>query len=384
MLGPIFADFLRPYDKSPLETAVYISWTGLLLGSLAWGSRNKSARRWVLFTLLSMLISLGPTLKILGEDHFTEYDLPIVLPFAFLTALPGFDFWRTPGRFMIVGFTGLGIAASFGLTWLQRRLPNNRLCHLVVIGATVLLLVEDWPQRWPQEVLPPTPQFYQRIGEDEKQYGVFDLPIRPCQPINYYCWYIYFSSYYELDQMVHGKGIASGYTSRNYHSHPVFPQFISDSVDDSLFQTDVLVNGTPTSRYTNARYELARNGYRYVVYHKPQAWYPEYQPGAWGEEVSQQFIEAVFGQQAPIVDDELVTVYEVAPITDTSQLVTTIALEGKDWVRSPATFYVASPRLQLANLEITLADMVIPRRAHVSSEASWHCKQMPTHRSRPG
>ena len=43
---------------------------------------------------------------VMGKIHFTEYELPIILPYAFLTALPGFDFLRTPGRFMLVGFVG--------------------------------------------------------------------------------------------------------------------------------------------------------------------------------------------------------------------------------------------------------------------------------------
>ena len=63
------------------------------------------------------LLSLGPTLKVMGEGQFTEYDLTLPLPYAFLTALPGLGSWRTPGRFILVSYVGLAVAASFGLAW---------------------------------------------------------------------------------------------------------------------------------------------------------------------------------------------------------------------------------------------------------------------------
>jgi hypothetical protein len=371
LLGTISAVKLFPTCvKSPMETAVYLSWTGLLLCIIAQIGGDKRARRWLLFLLVSMVIALGPTLKVLGRSRFTEYELPIILPYALLTALPGLDFWRTPGRFMLVGSIGLGIAASFGLTWLRCKLPPG-LRGPVTVAVIAIVLAEIWPKPWPQERMRPVPEFYRQIAHDQDRYGIFDLPIRPFQEMTFSSWYVYYSSYYQMYQLTHGKGIASGYIARPYTVHPVFGHLISESTSDAVVRDDMRVNGQPVNRYANAEYELARNGYRYVVYHKPQDWYPEYKPGSWGERISQQFIREVFGQRTPVVDDKLITVYQVGTVTETAQsLTTTIALmesteacwreriTGKRWGISPATFYIASPNPELAYLEVSLADIV--------------------------
>lgn len=365
LLGPIFESLLRPYNTSGIETAVFLSWTGLILCVVALVRRTGIVRRWLLFTSLCVLLALGPNLKVLGQTHFTEFELPILLPYALLTDLPGFDFMRTPGRFMLLGFVSFSIAASLGLAWLSSRFSSHRR-PVVAIVATALVLMEGWPKPWPQETLRPVPRFYQQIAQDGMQYGVFDLPIRPAQTISFDSWYVYYSSYYQMYQMVHGKGIASGYVSRPYIVHPLFGQWISDSINGTPLDSNIFLNGEPANRYANALYELARHGYRYVVYHKPQAGYADYQKDSWGESHAQAFIKAVFGPQPPLVDDELVSVFEIPPFTNSPPLTMTIALResaGANWLESvtkqrwaysPASFYVASPYPQAARLEIVL------------------------------
>jgi hypothetical protein len=367
ILGPAFARFLQPYTQSPAETAVFIGWTSLLLCSLALISGSKPARRWLLFAVVCVLFALGPSLKVLGKSSFTEYQLPIILPYALLTALPGFDFIRAPGRFMLTGFVGFGIAASFGLAWLTHRAPS-RLYLPIVLTAIVLVLLENWPQYWPQETLRPVPEFYQQIGRNDESYGVFDLPIRPYKELSFSSSHVVYSSYYQMYQMTHGKGIAAGYLSRYYNSHPFLSRFMNDSLSSSPLQGDLLVNGSPTDPYANVGFELANRGYRYVVYHKPQDWYPEYKEGSWGESVSQDFVEKVFGEQAPLVHDELVKVYALNPFTTTEHLTTTMTLGANwrpadpewRWATSPATVYLTSPRRQLALLEIVPAHIHSP------------------------
>jgi hypothetical protein len=366
--GPLFAGFLTPYVSWGHETAVFVTWTGFLLSSLALIFARKAARRWLLLVLFFFLLSLGPTLKVFGETHFTEYELPIILPYAFLTSLPGLDVIRTPGRFMQIGFVGLAATSSFGLAWLHRQLPN-KLRYVATAAAVALVLLESWPQSYPQEELRPVPEFYRRISEDDEMYGVFDLPIRPFQKREFHSSYIQYSAYYQMYQMTHGKGIATGYISRQYDVHPLFGQFISDAISDFPLQHNILVNGKPADRYANVQFELARHGYRYVVFHKPQDGYPDYKKGSWGELKAREFIREVFGQQEPVVDDELVTVYTVDPITDTTRLITTIALrDGENWAVSPATFYVASPRPDLAHLEVTPAQIYDSQAGTISDE----------------
>lgn len=355
--GPFFADFLNQYatwGAEINETTLFMSWLVLLLSFLALLSGNKKARGWFLFVLFFFILSLGPRLKLLGQTEFTQYNLPIILPYAFFTSLPGLGFLRTPGRFMQMGTVGLAITASFGLTWLLHKL-SRKSGYVLTLAAIAFILIENWPLPWHHSSIGQVPEFYQQIAQEDEQYGVFDLPIRPYEKPEFPSSYYYFASYYQFHQMTHGKGIASAYISRQFIIHPVFGHFIGNNIFELPYQSKILVNGQPANRYENLPFQLSENDYRYVVFHKAQDWYVEYHPGSWGELESQEFIAEGFAEQEPIVDDELVTVYEVTPFTDTTQLKSTIALRGADnWPRSPATFYVASPRSQIVPLEIKL------------------------------
>ena len=377
-IGPVFAGFLNPYTKAGYETSVFLSWPGLILCLVVLWRGPKEARKWVFLTALFVILALGPDLLVLGRDRFTRYELPIILPYAFFTSLPGLGFLRSPGRFMLMGFTGFGIAAGFGLQQLLFRL--SRRFHIpVLVLAVALVLFENWPQAPPQEKLRPVPRFYQQIAQDRELYGVFDLPICPFQELDYWSSYIVYSSHYQMFQMTHHKGIAAGYLSRTYDEHPVFDGLIENSTRSQLPQPDVLVNGRPADPYAGIEYELARNNYRYVVFHKPRTEYREYKPGSWGERTAREFIESVFAGRAPLVDDELVTVYAVRPITDTTLLTTTMALadhwwteiEGSPargatwrWAQSPAQLLIYSPFPQQAQLEIVPALLYDPDDAN--------------------
>src|SRR5262249_42256802 len=259
---------------------------------------------------------------------------------------------------------GIDATASLGVAWLMSKVPP-RGRRSVALVATLLVLVEFWPVPWPQETLRRVPAFYRQIANDPETYGVFDLPIRPLRPIDYRSSHVVDSSHYQVEQMTHHKGIASGYIDRAVLRHPVFAPLGADSSDDGPEQNDLRIDGKPASRYANAQYELARNGYRYVVFHKPQPEYDDYVPGSWGEATAREFLRSVFRDQRPLVDDELVTVYRVDPSLDLArrspsilprvsdeQAVTDLQ-PGKHWAFSPAGFQIVSPSAVSARLEIT-------------------------------
>jgi hypothetical protein len=289
---------------------------------------------------LCVLLSLGPALKILGQTRFTIHELPIVLPYAFLTSLPGLGFMRVPGRFMLLGSVALLIAASYGLAACCARWPRFR--HVIISLALVALLIEWWPRPFPQETLLVVPSFYRQLASDLQQYGVFDLPTQPDE---------YVTAIYQFYQMTHGKGIAAAYLSRTYACHPLFPHLI----DGPRSQPDLLLNGQPADAYANALVDLARAGYRYVVWHKTVA------PDAESEASARAFIDTVFEDQSPMMEDALVAVYPVPPHTDAACLTTSIRLGDnwrgaeveRRWAASPATLIVDSPGTQRVALEIT-------------------------------
>jgi hypothetical protein len=361
-LGPLFSTLNQTYTISPIETSVFLGWTALALSLVGWFKAGREARIWGLFLLLCALFALGPELKIFAINY-------IDLPFKAFGYLPALQAIRTPGRIMLIGFVALGIMAGYGLTWLQRQRSHS--FKWITSGLAISLVVfEFWPTPSEQTILRPVPDFYNQISQDPDTYGVFDLPLRPKREISHYSAYYIYSSHYQWYQMTHLKGIASGYIGRPYERHPVFGAFVSNSVNGSPWLNHVLVKGQPANRYANARYELARAGYRYVVVHKPQPVYPDYPPGAWGERAAQEFITAVFTEETPFYEDELVTVFSVGPVLPDDGLTTTIiplATNWESWVEFtieeqwsslPAFFYVASPQPMRAVIEFTL-DAVI-------------------------
>ena len=200
------------------------------------------------------------------------------------------------------------------------------------------------------------PSFYREIASDDELYGVFDLPVTPVEshPADMY------SAFYQMYQMVHNKGIATGYISRSYSEHPVFPCLIPAKVDTE----DILVDGEPVSCYLNSLYDLAENGYRYVVFHKPSPEYELYTPGSWGEQEALRFIDTFFADQEPVADDNLATVYQVPDVSaiDIKNMVRLganwYAMESNEethwrWARSPAIVDITSKLSQEACLEIT-------------------------------
>ncbi len=353
---------LTPDIPALVETAVYLSWGGVILCIVALVKNRRQSLMWVLLLLVAMVLALGPTLRVAGDSWLTQRNLP--LPYAVLNALPGLSTMRTPGRFMLLGYTAFAVAAAIGMDVVIRH--ARPLVAWSIYGVMVVFLVlEIWPVPYTSQPLLPTPPFYQKIAADSEQYGVLDLPIRPLQEIGFDSWHLYFSSFYQVDQITHGKGIAGGYVSRHYATHPVFGQFMSENFRTiSPLQEDLTVDGEPSSRYANLRYDLAKNNYRYVVLHKPSADHPIYKPGAWGEEAAERLVQDVFGEQPPLVDDAMTRVYEVGPAPAVSSLQPSIAMLEpaalQDWpgvrkAQSPTGFLVHSPVPIVTTLSVTAA-----------------------------
>jgi hypothetical protein len=360
--------------NNSVETWVYLTGTGLLLSFVTLIGRRKKAYPWLLFSLLMAVLALGPSLQLFGRRQFTEYGLEIILPYAVLTALPGLEFLRTPGRFMLAGSLGLAIGSAFGLDWLGRRFPRAKKPLFLLFMA--LLLLETWPRPWAQGALPPVSPFYDEIAQDEEMYGIFDLPLKgtPDQSA------LDYSSRYQMLQMSHDKGIATGYISRAYRTHPVFPCLIPEASETP----DVTVNGEPVSCADNILYDLAANDYRYVVWHKPQANDPAYEPGSWGEEQARSFISRFMAGREPVYEDDLLVAYAVPPLEEIEAEPVTVTLaenwygreESWRWARSPAVVRISAAQPVKATLQIITAmfyqpDGLAEGRLTVELEDEW-------------
>jgi hypothetical protein len=366
LLGPIAADIFRNLEiDSTIETAISISIVAylLMLAAAIWG--KKQARFWLAFTFVWVILSVGPTIRFLNHTTFTEYNLPIIMPYAFLTHLPGLDFLRTPGRFMQIGFVGVAIAAAVGLNLLRHRWPTQ--AKIITVCAFVLVLLESWPAPFELITLRPVPEIYTQAAQDEDMYGVLDLPITFQENIPN----IMYNATYQMYQMSHAKGISMGYISRIYRSHPIFPCIY----DLPTGEMELTVNNEPTPCPFKPLYDLPLNDYRYIVIHKPQPEFFDYKPGTQGEADAAEFIDTYLSDQTPIIDDALTTVYEMPPSPDLSVLTTTLGFGTNwydqetsnggswRWAESPAELIITSPSRQDVILELMIHTVYIPSDA---------------------
>jgi hypothetical protein len=351
LFGDITRGVFAPYLKEvtlDIETSVSLSLCALLLCAVVLLARQRPARAWALLAALCVWLACGPSLRWLGEASFTEYKLPIIGPYAFLTGLPGLDFMRAPGRWMMLGFVALAAAAGYGLQWLVARYPQWH--WPIMAAATALLLLEAWPAPFTQETLPPVPAFYQELAHDPEVYGVFDLPLKPADTLSFGGWgYVHTSSFYQVYQITHGKGITAGYISRTYGRPPALGDILTD------LPSALSVNGRP-SQVVNFEQDLARAGFRYAVLHKTLHEYTN-ENALPGTQTAERLLEAAYGDRPPLVDDALVRVYKVE---DDAASLHMRAGEGWRapepewrWAASPAVLQVESPIAQPAMLVIT-------------------------------
>jgi hypothetical protein len=237
------------------------------------------------------VLVMGPALRIAGALT------GIPLPYAALSRVPGFDVMRTPGRFMMIASLGLSIVAAMGFARLME--SSSRRARLVTTIVTLLVLIECWPRPWPQQVLPPVPEFYTRLARETDGYAVLDLPSGR--------WNSSYASAYQYYQLTHRKPIAWGYLSRQFVTYPI----------EGLTG----IHGDHTASGPAMRARLLQLGYRYVVWHKrSRELFGSRRPNEIGDgryretpvdAQSNGFLRTAFVRESPIVDDDLVTVYHL-------------------------------------------------------------------------
>lgn len=364
---PLLSDALRlAVMRSWTESSVYLTLTALALAILAVTRRANGSGRWLAMLAVAMILGLGPELQVLAIARFSVFEMPIMLPFAVLSSLPGFDVIRTPGRAMMVGYIALALLAGMGLATSFARWRRLRLILSLVCG--VLIAIECWPVPMRGWRPPPIPSFYSELANDPERYAVFDLPIRPAQYFEYATSYIPYSARYQWFQITHGKGIHTGHLARYPAVHPVFSALVSETYNNTPFEPGISVNGMPAPRYANARAELALNGYRYVVFHKPDNQLG-YSPGGWADAGAREFLRIVFGDEKPIRDDAQVAVFAVG--TPPIAYVPTLLMRETQYASwenrgpqrlavTPVGFLLASPSAGQAHMEITVDAALLP------------------------
>jgi hypothetical protein len=336
-----------------IETSVTIGWVVLALAVVGAWKRWVAVRKWVVLTAVCIVFALGPFLRLFGKTEFTDLQLPLMLPYSALVSLPGFDFMRVSGRWMMMGAVGLAVLACYGLSWLApraRRVPPN-----VVIGVvTALLLFEMWPSYWPQQSLPAASAFDRQLDAAGDDGAVLDLPVA-WGPRSVTGNTAELMGAYQMLQLTHRRPIPYGYLSHTYRVNPEpvvellgFGGLVA--VDNRLVNPDLFLDGVPAPAVDPAtRDQLLADGFEYVVWRKDMLDELDHHVA---DHLTAGFIASVFPPgTTPVYDDGSTVAYRLTPTTPAERRLAIAYGEG--WGRPVA---IGRPAAGTGTIDVTDAN----------------------------
>lgn len=165
---PIYAHFITP---NLMETTLFTGYLPLCLLVIACFLRSlpPSTRFWQLLAVISILLSLGPTLHIAGVAYFDW------LPYRLLLAIPGFESFRIPSR--------AGITAALALSMLSILIlhkinwPRHERVQQVGIGVLAMLFLLNNLPSFPHPLTSAQiPAIYQSMAMKQIEGALLALP----------------------------------------------------------------------------------------------------------------------------------------------------------------------------------------------------------------
>ena len=220
MYHPLFGSLVEQFEfDHSVGQHLYLGYSVLVLAVVgvirAW-RRSSAVKFWTLSTVVFWLMTLGPSLRINGQDT------GIPLPFALVAELPFFEGNRYPSRYSVLFVLSLSVLVAIGLAAIVKRREKRpiismqpALRHMAGVILVALVLFEHLSIPLPMSDME-VPSVYQAIADEMPgDFTLLDLPVAwrngfrvtgTQHPI------IMFQQYY---QSVHGKRILAGNTSRN-------------------------------------------------------------------------------------------------------------------------------------------------------------------------
>ncbi|MCD6291086.1 MAG: hypothetical protein J7M34_11330 [Anaerolineae bacterium] len=207
LLGHITAHMPFPHDKGQHVYLGYSTGVLALIGLLH--RPQRTAAFWGIAAVVFFLLTLGPTLRVMGHDT------GIPGPFALVSRWPFFKGNRYPSRYAVPLLLSISMLAAGGVLELPRRLPRLHIGMLVPIAA-LLFLAEHIAIPLPLSDMG-VPGIYHRIAAetDPTPGAVMELPLgwrNGARVVGKQDVIIMFEQWY---QTVHHRPILGGNTSRN-------------------------------------------------------------------------------------------------------------------------------------------------------------------------
>ena len=210
-LHPIFGEAVQNGLNFAYLNFAFVGWVTLLLAliGLASTSTRIYAIFWALFAAIFGVISLGPTLRINGQ----EWELP--LPFDLLLQIPLIKGNRYPSRYSVIIMLCFAILVAWGTAALLTtlRIKKERTQQLIVTGLAALLLFEHLGVPLPLSDYR-VPPIYEELKEREGS-ALLEVPLAWRNGFRVTGTLHNSFMFAQAFQTTHEKRLLSGNTSRN-------------------------------------------------------------------------------------------------------------------------------------------------------------------------
>ncbi len=176
-LHPVFGKFTENiyghFTGNLWESTGYLGFTALFLLIFGWCKNNERKRDKDFFILLfyiTIVLSFGPTIHVLG--HFAVSGIP--LPYYLLTKTPILNMLEVSSRWIILGYLSLSILAAFGLKELIQKFSKGKkaILYLIILSLIIFEYLAIPLEYTKIEV----PSFYYTIAKDDSDYAILDIP----------------------------------------------------------------------------------------------------------------------------------------------------------------------------------------------------------------
>ena len=224
---------------------VSLGLVGLTLGLIGIATSWRKSWRWTLLLLATMLIAMGPMLRLVGQ----QTNIP--LPFALIQGLPGIRIGQRPSHMAVLASLMIALLASFGTARMLRgRKP------WVVVALTALIIVgimridgQIEPERMVKHVQPLHP-WYRSLPTPDG--ALMPLPM-----------YVNINRIDNMaNQIVHRWPIFAGYVARPpVYSYAYYTDGVNQLRTGEALVDDIVSPGWPES----GRRALAADRVRYVA-----------------------------------------------------------------------------------------------------------------------
>ena len=245
-----------------IEGSAYLGLVAAVLSALAvW--KVRAARPWLIVLAVGMLFALGPLLKV--NDQLVQVSIeagqsvPLVLPDALYSALPGLGMSRAPGRFNAVTAVGLAALVAYGWAVVSAGVARLRRPFWqggAVIGLAALMMAE-YAVFFPFPTTEaPMPAYFETLAV-QAEAGIV-RPVLNLPAGNFFTanWLLYY-------QTAHHQPVIAGHVIRRTPANPALLALVNAAAlppDESGF-----VEGIPPAQATML---LRESGAQVVVLHR--------------------------------------------------------------------------------------------------------------------